>query len=180
MVRDYSVECALPYTVDLESKREKFSLAFSGIAKQIQESGKTYSRVLLVDDVTNDAGTDYNLTAYTEASTGGYGSLVMRESMLSDLSDEVFAKLQGSLSAEELAELKTEFGYASSFYIAVWTLVRLGYLTHPDFPADQVSEKIVNVLPESFRKGEEKSLEILRKTEFPQAAEQVEYIFVDE
>lgn len=178
---DYSVECALPYTEQLDVERDKFAVAFSGLARQFEEAGKQFTRVLLVDDVTNEAGGNYDLTAYTAASTNGnQETFVMRESMLNGLADEVYADLSSKLSADELAKLKSDEGYSSPFYIAVWTLLRLGYVAHPEFPADKVSEKIVNVLPESFREGEEESMEIVRKTQFPQAADQVEYVYIGE
>ena len=71
MAVDYSVECALPYQEDLEAEGGKFAVALAGLAKHIEEKGKTYSRVLLVDDVTNEAGVNYDLARYTEASTEG-------------------------------------------------------------------------------------------------------------
>lgn len=180
MAVDYSVECALPYHEDLEPERERFSVALSGLAKHIEEKGNSYSRVLLVDDVTNEAGSDYDLDSYTEASRDGKDTLVMRESMLQGLSDSVYADMETRFPVDELAKFKNEKGYSSPFYIAVWTLVRLGYLSHSNFPQEQVSVRVANVLPESFRRGEEESLEIVRKTQFPQAAEQVEYVFVND
>lgn len=178
---DYSIECALPYTGDPIAEQSKFELAFCGLVKQFEANGEQYSRVLLVDDMTNNAGEGFDLDAYTDAATNHHAdTLVMRESMLAELCDGVYADLATKLTPEDLSRYKGEHSFSSPFYIAVWSLLRLGYLQHPNFPEDQVSAKIVNVLPESFREGEEESLDIVRMTSFPQAADQVVYTYVQE
>jgi hypothetical protein len=49
---------------------------------------------------------------------------------------------------------------------------------HPDFPPEQVSSRVANVLPESFREGEEESIRIISSTPFAQAISQVEYTYI--
>lgn len=179
MSADYSIESALPYTEPLDELSGNFALAYKGLIKQLEDEDKRFARVLLVDDVTNDGGEGYNLDAYTTASTlSGADTLVMRESMLNGLADSVFSEMRTRISSEEAEEIKSESGYSSSFYIAVWTLLRLGYLSHPDFPAERVSERIINILSESFREGEKKSLALVRKSQFPEAADKVDYTFI--
>jgi hypothetical protein len=175
MAIDYSVECALPYALDLSDEQQKFELAFNGLANRIRESGQTFHRVLLVDDVTNEAGEGFDLNAYSNASANN-NTLVMRESMLNELAGSLLEQVD--LSHDEITELKTEAGFSSPFYIATWTLLRLGYLEHPDFPPEQISARIANVLPENFREGEEESMRIISNTPFRQAVEQVEYTYV--
>jgi len=176
---NYSIESALPYTDTLNDLSRRFTLAYDVLTKRIESENKRSVQVLLVDDVTNDGGERYDLDAYTAASIlNNPDTLVMRETMLNGLADSVFADMQTNLSEEEKAAIKTNRGYSSPFYIAVWTLLRLGYVTHPDFTQDRISERIINILPESFRDGEEESLAIVRKSRFPEAADRVEYEFI--
>lgn len=176
---NYSIESALPYTESLNELSGSFAAAYKGLIKKLEKEDKRFTRVLLVDDVTNDGGEGYNLDNYTTASTlSESNTLVMRESMLNDLADSVYSEMRTRFSSEDEEEIKSESGYSSPFYIAVWTLLRLGYLSHPDFPAEQVSERIINILPESFREGEEKSLALVRKSQFPEAADKVGYTFI--
>lgn len=177
---DCSIECALPYVEDLDGIENTFQLALDGLVRQLGAEGKTYTRVLLVDDVTNDGGPGYDLATYIAASVGSGGPdvLVLRESMLDDLAAEIYPELATSMEPAALARLKSEKGYSSPFYIAVWSLLRLGYVTHPDFDADRVAARIVNILPEVFREGEEESMDIVRHTLYAPAAERVDYIFV--
>lgn len=176
---DYSIESALPYTESLDELSENFAVAYKGLTNKLEDENKRFARVLLVDDVTNDGGDGYNLDDYAAASTiSGPDTLVMRESMLNGLADSVFTEMHARLSSIEADEIKGESGYSSPFYIAVWTLLRLGYLSHPDFPPDNVSDRIINILPERFREGEEKSLALVRKSQFPEAADKVDYTFI--
>ena len=132
---------------------------------------------LLVDDVTNSANVDFDLEVYEAASRVGDSTLVMRESEIQSVANEFYQSLSETLSPEELARLNTPDGFSSSYYIAVWTLMRLGRLRHPDFPEEQISTHIINVLPETWRKGEEESLSIIRQSPFSDAAKEVEYVW---
>lgn len=176
---NYSIESALPYSESLDELSGSFVVAYKGLIKKLEEEDKRFARVLLVDDVTHDGGEGYSLDDYTAASTlSGPDTFVMRESMLNGIADSVFSEMQTRLSNEELEQVNGEGGYSSPFYIAVWTLLRLGYLSHPDFPAERVSERVINILPESFREGEEISLTLVRKSQFPEAANRVDYTFI--
>ena len=172
-----SVERALPYTDNLDEIQQASAVAFNGLVTQLQAEGRPYTTTLLVDDVTNSANVDFDLEVYEAASRVGDSTLVMRESEIQSVANEFYQSLSETLSPEELARLNTPDGFSSSYYIAVWTLMRLGRLRHPDFPEEQISTHIINVLPETWRKGEEESLSIIRQSPFSDAAQEVEYVW---
>lgn len=178
MTTNYSVEYALPYNQDLSSKHAEFDLAFSGLSEKFKNTGQTFKRVLLVDDVTSGIVKDSDIQDYIEASTSGESVLVMRESALNDLSDKVYEQLKQTSHTEVIEKYKNGDRYTSPFYIAIWSLLRLGYLEHPEFPKDYVGEKIINILPESWRTGEEESMAILARTQYSTAQDRVDYIYV--
>lgn len=177
MSADYSIECALPYTDKVQSERSRFLAPLGSLIQQLDDTHKSHARVLLVDDVTNDGGPSYDLDAYIDALADA-NTTVFEESMLNGLADQLYGELAETIPTDELVKLKTDKGYSSPFYIAVWTLVRLGKLEHPDFPSDKVAERVFNILPIEWEEGEIASLAIIGATRFAEAAEQVDYSYV--
>lgn len=57
-------------------------------------------------------------------------------------------------------------------------MIRLGCVESTIFPTGEVSEKVLNILPESFKPYEEKGLNIIRNTEFKDMVERIEYKFI--
>jgi len=113
-------------------------------------------------------------------SEGFNPDLVARESQIvsacdSLLSNVDYDKLNSSL-ADELQTKK----YTSQLFIAAWCLMRLGYIENDVLDPELQAKQIVNILPESFRQGEEESLEIIRATPFAHAADQIDYIYIAE
>jgi hypothetical protein len=177
MAVDYSIECAIPYVDEVQSERNRYLTVLGSLARHLDDTHKTHNRSLLVDDVTNDGGPSYNLDAYVDA-VADAETTVFEESMLNGLADDVYTKLVDKLPPEDLAKLKNERGYSSPFYIAIWTLVQLGHLEHPDFPPDRVAERVFNILPADWQEGENESLAIIGKTEFADAAAHVDYTYL--
>lgn len=178
MKNNVSIECALPYSTEPLYAKHKFEKALSAVTTRLDQAHQTYGHVLLVDDITSGMSEDFSLDEYTTACTQDRPTLVFRESMLNALCEQTLGELQNNGATQELQDLRSEEGYSGALYIAVWMLLRLGHVSHPDFPEAQVSERIINILPEEFRKGEEVSMQIVRQTRFPEAADRIEYVFV--
>lgn len=174
MHADYSIECALPYDDDFESKRQQFELAFTGLVRGVAEADKTFARTLLVDDVTGESNTD--LDAYTSASANE-DSVVFRESMLNEQAEDLVAELSQS-DAELASRHQVGDSFSSPMYIAVWMLIRLGKISHPDFPPEKIADSIVNILPADWREGEDESLSIIKATVHAEASEKIENIYL--
>lgn len=79
--------------------------------------------------------------------------------------------------------LKEKSGkYSCSLLIAAWTLCRLGILSLPR-DATQIksknfeAEKLITILPEKYRKTEDKVLDILKSTNYKDVVGKIEYQF---
>ena len=65
--------------------------------------------------------------------------------------------------------------YPCSLFIASWYLLRIGKIESPMFPKELVAEKLINILPESFKPFEEKALEIIRSTKYSDLIDKIDY-----
>jgi hypothetical protein len=178
MPKDYSIECAKAYA---SNEGDEASLVTLGkLVRQLSEENKTFSLVLLVDDVTYpDKTLDFD--AYAKwLEGGGYPqATVFRESQITPACDELLASIDYTKLSPKLAnKLRSEAGYISQLFIASWCLMRLGYLENPEFGEDLRAQQLVNILPADFKPGEEESLEIIRATQFSSAVDQIEYQFI--
>lgn len=178
-MKDYSIECAKDYK---SSESDKILLSeLKTLKANLADEGKTFSQVLLVDDSTYpDKSYDlHNAVSWLE-SANLKPDLVFRESQLKDACDEVlkiidFDKLDPMLAKHLQGDKKY---YNPSLYLAVWYLVRLGYLKHDQCDKDGCANKLINILPSSFELDDGGALEIIKATPYSEAALKVENRFV--
>jgi hypothetical protein len=177
--KDVSIECAKAYSkgsgdhAALQALREKL--------ERIGSENKSHSTVLLVDDVTYEDKT-FDFDEYADwLKIAGFGDAeIYRESQIKDSSDEVRGLIDFSLLSPEVTDSLQHNRYTSPLFIASWFLLRLGRIEDQGFPAHLRAERLYNILPESFKPGEDQALEIIRATPYAQATENIEYQFISE
>ena len=172
-MKDFSIECAKSYTDDdqgqdlIEALKEKI--------KSITYENKTFSVVLLVDDQSHK-NKAFNFDDYASWLKNKYNnSFIMKESQLLNTCDEVFAKLTNESLRNKIFKNKK---YSGSFFIAVWCLLRLGYITNKEFPKKLHAKMLFNILPLHFKSGEDESIGIIKNTPYAGAVERIKYHFI--
>lgn len=150
------------------------------VFSDFSEQQDSTSLVVMVDDYSfPDPTFDYiSFTEWLEKS-GYKPDLVFRESQLIALCDEVIGIIEdGALRSQLVDYIKTK-KYPCSLFIAAWYLLRLGKLKSPLFPESLTAKKLVNILPESFKPFEDKGLEIIKATKYADAANSIDYRFIE-
>lgn len=175
---NYSVECAQPY--DNQDDHSAFAKTLRAFLDHVQETGQTASTVVLVDD-RSYPDHSFNFDTYSSwlHANGFEPDVVARESQITEACDQVLDVIDfKKLKPELAAELQSENKYISQLFIASWCLIRLGYIQNPAFNPALQGERLVNILPITFKPGEEDSLEIIRATTFRGAADRIDYTFI--
>lgn len=123
------------------------------------------SLAVLVDDYSfSDRGFDYPAFVSWLAERGSAPDVLIRESRLVPLCDEVLGMIGDASLREELTAYVRAKKYPCSLFIAAWYLLRLGRLSHEDFPSAEYADRLVNILHERFRPFEERARAILQAT----------------
>lgn len=176
----YSIEFAQPYDNEPTNNYPAGALALQSLLTRTREEGKGASLVALVDDTTyEDKDFDFNKYANWLHSEGFDPDLVAMESQILPVCDELFNHIDFAQLNPELAEkLQSDQKYISELTIAAWCLLRLGLLESDAFDPALQAEKLMNILPASFKPTEDGSLEIIRATPYASAADRIEYTFI--
>tara|TARA_B100000745_G_scaffold298696_1_gene247922 strand:- start:6747 stop:7286 length:540 start_codon:yes stop_codon:yes gene_type:complete len=161
-MKDLSVEYAHIYTNSKISDEQKLSLE---ILENIKEDNK--SLVVLVDDYSfPDPTFNYDEFLAWLSEHGHKPDLVMRESQLIPLCDQVLQLMEeGELKESLISYIKTK-KYPCSLFIAAWYLLRLGVLRSSEFPESESASKLINILPKSFESYEDKAREVIATTKY--------------
>lgn len=176
-MKDISVEYAHIYTNNrVEDEHAKSLEVLRKLKSELSDS--QISLVVLVDDYSFPDPT-FNYDEFTTwlASEDMEPELVFRESQLIPACDTVLSYVQNEKLKTGIVDYIKAKKYPCSLFIAAWYLLRLGYI-HPElFPEDKVAKRLINILPESFKPFEDQGIEIIRSTEFREAADNIEYRF---
>lgn len=106
-------------------------------------------------------------------------NLIARESQITTACDTLLANIEYEKLSPDLAtKLRSHGVYSSPLFIAAWCLLRLGYIEDESFDPALRANRLVNILPESFKSGEDESLRIIRSSTFAEAADKIDYIFI--
>jgi len=169
-MKDVSIEYAHIYTNSKIGEEQELSLKTLGEIREASES-----LVVMVDDYSfPDPTFDYDSFTSWLAEYGHQPNVVMRESQLIPLCDQVLSMLQNDeLKDEVVSYIKTK-KYPCSLFIASWYLLRLGKLSHPSFPESEYAKRLVNILPESFKPFEDKGFEMIKATPHAECADKIE------
>lgn len=169
-MKDISIEYSHIYANSEIGEEQELSLKVLGSVRESRES-----LVVMVDDYSfPDPTFDYDYFTSWLADHGHRPDLVMRESQLIPLCDQVLSMLQNDdLKDEIVSYIKTK-KYPCSLFIASWYLLRLGKLSHPGFPESEYANRLVNILPESFKPFEDKGFEIIVATPHSGCVDKIE------
>ncbi len=176
-----SVEYAHIYTNNKISKEHELSLnILKKLQAKLENQKQTSSLVILVDDYSfPDPTFDYKKFTLWLSKKGFQPDLIFRESQLIPLCDEVLRKLNNKELYSQLVDYIKTRKYPCSLFIAVWYLLRCGFLEHKSFSKKICASHLINILPISFKPFEDKALEIIASTEFSGVEKQIEYIYIE-
>ena len=170
--REQSIEYAHIYTNDRIGDEQKLSLK---ILKDVTKDKDDFSLVVMVDDYSfPDPVFNYNIFSDWLDKEGFKPNLIIRESQLIPLCDEVIKLILDKKLKEEISNYIRHKKYPCSLFVASWYLLRLGHLVSPIFRSELKAKKIINILPVSFKPFEEKAFEIIKTTKFKDSVNQIE------
>lgn len=180
-MKDLSIEYAHIYTNSQIGDEHKLSLQILGkFYEEEKKKGETISLVIMVDDYSfPDPAFDYIEFNGWLTEKGFRPDLMIRESQVIPICDEVLKLVKDEKLREEISSYVRVKKYPCSLFIAGWYLLRLGYLTSPIFDVEFVSKKLINILPISFKPFEEKALQIISSTDFADAINKIEYKYFE-
>lgn len=180
MPKDVSVEYAHIYTNQHVSEEHKVSLdVLSQLKELLKEENATSSLVVMIDDYSfPDPTFDYNEFYKWLDSNGHHPDLAIRESQLMPVCDQVLRQIENAKIKTPIVDYIKAKKYPCSLFIASWYLLRLGKVKSDIFPENLTANKIINILPESFKPFEDKALEIIASTPHHESVHRIEYRFL--
>ncbi|HWZ65365.1 MAG TPA: hypothetical protein VNX65_01045 [Patescibacteria group bacterium] len=175
-----SVEYAHIYTNQHISEEHQTSInVLSEVKQTAHDEGKNLSFVVMVDDYSfPDPSFDYRVFSGWLEERGFKPDLLIRESQLIPVCDDVLSVLQNDKLKDQITDYVKAKKYPCSLFIASWYLLRLGKLFSPVFPAELVADELTNILPESFKPFEDKGLEIIAATPYVESVKAIHYRFL--
>jgi hypothetical protein len=138
--------------------------------------------VVMVDDYSfPDATFNYDqFIKYLEENTNYKVDNMIKESQLINDCNIVLGKINNEkLKAEIISWIDNNKKYPCSLFIATWYLIRLGKIESELLTEHSRAEKLINILPRSFSKFEEKGLEIIENTEWNNETVNINNIYFD-
>lgn len=173
----YSIECIKEYNSDAKDFLLVQSLNQTISNLGIDESEFTVT--CLIDDLTYQVKNfDFNNYGLWMAKQGVLNCSLFYESWLTAMSNQLLGKLDLSAISQKLIFHKdNNVKYASPMFIATWFLARLGYIDCGGYDIMQ-AERLINILPSSFKIGENQAIQIIAASELSIANEQIQYIYV--
>lgn len=168
-MKNKSIEYAHIYTNSKIDQEHELSLKE---LSSIHEKGD--SLVVMVDDYSFPDPTFDYVSFISWLSEKGYKpSVVIRESQLIPLCDEVISLIKNTELKNELITYIQSKKYPCSLFIASWYLLRLGKIRNSIFPEQEYAHTLVNILPESFKPFEEKAFEIIKHTQYSEVLDSI-------
>lgn len=179
---DVSIEYAHIYTNSSVGREHELALdKLAPIKRDLDEVGKTYTFIVLVDDYSfPDPTFDYGKFTRWLANHNFKPDFLYRESQLITACDDVLAVLDDNrLKASITNYIKAKKKYPCSLFIAAWYLLRLGALENDNFSSGIVAKKLLNILPLSFKPFEDEGLKIIASTKYADLVAKIEYEFIE-
>ena len=177
--KDASIEYAHIYTNNKIGDEHKLSVEIlSNLYKEKSDDKKSISLVVMVDDYSfPDPTFDYKEFSLWLADNGFKPDLIIRESQLIPVCDEVLKLVKDTTMQEQLVDYIQNKKYPCSLFIAAWYLLRLGYIRSEVFEERHIAKELINILPESFKPFEDKALEIISSTDYFDVVKKINYKF---
>lgn len=174
-MKTLSIEYAHIYTNDKIGEEHELSLK---ILDELQK--KDVALVIMVDDYSfPDPEFNYDELLSWLAERGHKPDIIIRESQLIPVCDETLKLIEDKKFQDEISSYVRTKKYPCSLFIATWYLIRLGKLESTIFPKDLVAERLVNILPESFKPFEEKAIDIIRSTKYSDLVDKIDYKYFE-
>lgn len=174
MKKELSIEYAHIYTNNRISDEQIVSL---DVLKDVTKNRakEAYSLMVMIDDYSfPDPTFDYKAFLDWLSQKGFKPDVVTRESQLIPACDETLHLIENEQLKHQITDYIKSKKYPCSLFIATWYLLRLGHTTHHVFDAALSSQKIINILPLSFKPFEDKALEIIKCTKYKDAVHAIE------
>jgi hypothetical protein len=180
-MKSVSIEYAHIYTNNKIGGEHELSLHVLGsLFKQEESLGHDASLVIMVDDYSfPDPSFDYDGFITWLSEKGFKPDVLFRESQLIPLCDEVVKFMTDEKLKEQISDYIRSKKYPCSLFIAAWYLLRLGHLQHASFDKEFNAEKLINILPESFKPFEDKALEIIAATPFSSSVSKINHKYFE-
>lgn len=178
-MKKVSIEYAHIYTNNHIGDEQKFSIdILQNITKEFNI--EDVSLVVMVDDYSfPDPSFDYvKFTGWLEEH-GYRPEIVLRESQLILACDDVLSLIEDSKLKAQIIDYVKVKKYPCSLFVAAWYLVRLGCIKSNIFNSQSTAEKLINILPISFKPFEEKGFEIIRATKFATSVDLIENMYFE-
>jgi hypothetical protein len=177
LLKEVSIEYAHIYTNNKIGEEHALSLKILG---EVKGDRANSSLVVMVDDYSfPDASFDYEEFSGWLTKSGFAPDIMIRESVLIPLCDEVLVLVESPKLKEEITDYIKTKKYPCSLFIAAWYLIRLGCLPVSFFREEFAAKKLLNILPLSFKPFEDKALEIISSTKFRDRVDDIEYKFFE-
>ncbi len=173
-MKDYSIEYAHIYTNQEIDVEHEFSIK---ILKDIFLKLKgEKSLVIMVDDYSfPDPSFNYSDMFNYAAKKGFKPDVMVRESELISSCDIVLSEMrEGKLKQSLVNYIISKKKYPCSLFIATWYLIRLGKINSSFFKSKFSANKLINILPESFKPFEDNALKIIKNTKFSKSINDIE------
>jgi hypothetical protein len=133
------------------------------------------SLAVMVDDYSfPDTSFDYNIFSSWLEDHGFKPGCMIRESDLIPYCDMVLNIITDQRLKEELLHYVKTKKYPCSLFVATWYLIRLGHIDNAIFPVELRAERLINILPLSFKPYEDKAFEIIEATPFDNLGKKIE------
>ncbi len=179
-MKKYSVEFAHIYTnEDVHKEREIELLVLNNLFKKIDRND--VGILVMVDDYSfPDPTFNYNNFKNNLEKIGYKIDYSIRESQLIESCDIFLENLKDKNLKEELVEyVKLKKKYPCSLFVASWYMIRFGKINSKLFDQSFVSEKIINILPKSFKPYEDKAFELIKNSEYADKLSDIENIYFE-
>ncbi len=172
-----SVEYAHIYTNTQISAEHVLSLEIlQGVLKENEIRSEDVSLCVMVDDYSfPDPSFNYEELVDFLTKHDMRPDILIRESALIKDCDYIVSLINDEKLKNEISVyIREKKKYPCSLFIATWYLVRLGCIKSKIFDNRFCADRLINILPESFKPFEEKGFEIINNTSFKNVIEKIE------
>lgn len=180
-MKDVSVEYAHIYSNSEIAEEHHTALDILGKVKdKLDKEAESFSLIVLVDDYSfPDPTFDYNAFSQWLADKGYKPDYMYRESQLIPVCDQVIELVEDKKLKDKLVSYIKAKKYPCSLFVSAWYLLRLGALEHDSFDKGIVANRLINILPESFKPFEDQAMEIIKSTKHADLANSINYEFIE-
>lgn len=182
---DYNIEFAHIYVNEnIASEHYQAIKIAKEKSSELKQQDKGCVLTVLIDDY-NSSESILDIDEFLKELeiSGAKPDYVVYESKLAQYKDRILNEMSGKLKKRYLRYINGHNKCPCSFLIAIWHLLRLGFLEngHIIHNIDEkpfTAQKIITILPQRYAGIEKKALDIIKSTKFKNLVEdKLDYIF---